>query len=731
MGSVRSVQSAGTWWERGGRLGPAIGLACAVGVDLPLQPARATATDRARASGIRGRRTEDLRSSGKGCPTTVARERPNVRTRPWELAKKSRRPGGGLPSWGGWARARPAEPLVEVDPRRPAERGARLAQVEPVRGRELLGQEPGHRRVVGPPQAGPGELGEGTARAWATGRGAGPRAGRPGGRADPRDQLGERPRLAVGDDQRVPGHPLGVRAVERRQQRVDGVVDVRRVDERRSAADQRESAGAGPLDDAADQLGVAGAPDQVRADGDDGKGCRVGTQREPLGPCLGPARVVAVARSGSAGSAPAPTSESPACATDGEETCTSRGAPASGAASSVLRVPTTLAGRKSAHGPVPTTLAARCTTASFPAAARHRRGGVGHVAEPLAAVEPGRAALQHRHLVAAVEQRQCRRRAEHAAGPGDEDLHSRPARPPARTRSAQRARRARSILELCRMSTGSAGVTSTAATRDGAAPRYGVGQRGRGERPRSRRCRSDDHHDDLGGADRPDADGRGLPHSRQRLDPLLDADRRDDAGPGGDDVHQPALDPEPAVVVEVAHVARTVPAGVAASMLACSVTHSAVVAVLDVLGTHADLAGDAGVGGEVAGPRRRASTAGVRRPRRPASGRPTQTPSPAPAASISASEMSVTGSASVIPYGVCAWAAGRMPASWCSIGRGHRGTGRHQQPHLPQRFAMLAGQGVGGGHDVDAGRPARRTPPSRRRPPPRRPGRRRSACRAR
>ena len=42
----------------------------------------------------------------------------------------------------------------------------------------------------------------------------------------------------------------------------------------------------------------------------------------------------------------------------------------------------------------------------------------------------------------------------------------------------------------------------------------------------------------------------------------------------------------------------------------------------------------------------------------PRTGRPTQTPSPGPAASISLSEMSVTGSASVMPYGVCASACG-------------------------------------------------------------------------
>ena len=50
----------------------------------------------------------------------------------------------------------------------------------------------------------------------------------------------------------------------------------------------------------------------------------------------------------------------------------------------------------------------------------------------------------------------------------------------------------------------------------------------------------------------------------------------------------------------------------------------------------------------------------------PGNGSPTQTPFPSPAASIWASEMSVTGSASVIPYGVCRSAFGSTSATRCS-----------------------------------------------------------------
>ena len=57
---------------------------------------------------------------------------------------------------------------------------------------------------------------------------------------------------------------------------------------------------------------------------------------------------------------------------------------------------------------------------------------------------------------------------------------------------------------------------------------------------------------------------------------------------------------------------------------------------------------------------------GLTRTSTPGSGLPTHTPSPSPAASISAAVTSVTGKTSVIPYGVCAAAPGSTSCNECS-----------------------------------------------------------------
>ena len=73
------------------------------------------------------------------------------------------------------------------------------------------------------------------------------------------------------------------------------------------------------------------------------------------------------------------------------------------------------------------TLAARWTTASCPATARAHGVRVGDVGEHLRQAQTGRTPLQDRDLVAAVGERPGGRGAEHPAGPGDQDLHGRPA----------------------------------------------------------------------------------------------------------------------------------------------------------------------------------------------------------------------------------------------------------------------------------------------------------------
>ena len=73
--------------------------------------------------------------------------------------------------------------------------------------------------------------------------------------------------------------------------------------------------------------------------------------------------------SGDAGVAPTPARDAPACATDGDETCTNRVTSARSAASSIVRVPSTFTAENSAASPASDTFAARCTTASAPATA--------------------------------------------------------------------------------------------------------------------------------------------------------------------------------------------------------------------------------------------------------------------------------------------------------------------------------------------------------------------------
>ena len=250
--------------------------------------------------------------------------------------------------------------------------------------------------------------------------------------------------------------------------------------------------------------------------------------------------------------------------------------------------------------------------------------------------------LEDRDPVAPGRELSGDRGAEHAATPGEQDLHGRrrPAvRPPARRRSAQRATRARSIFDACRMSTGSRSVTSTAASGVPAAVRTSAAEVGRGERPAGRRVDRHDHGDALLGARGSDPDQRGHRHRSEHLDPLLDPHRGDRAVGTADHVHEPTFDPEPTLVVEVADVAGPVPAR--RRRAAPLGGPEPVVVVLDVLSGQADLAGHArvvdelsdGIGGgrcegvdpdasrrAAAGRRRRRSRA-VRRRRGPARSR--------------------------------------------------------------------------------------------------------------
>ena len=168
----------------------------------------------------------------------------------------------------------------------------------------------GPATAVGNPEAGPGHAGR---------------------RADRGQDLRDRARLAVRDHVGLSSGGLGV--VERGDQRVGRVVDVRRVDESAPPSDDGQPPGPTPLDDARRRAGChrgptrgAGAPRRRRSRA-------VLGEREPLGHGLAPAVRAAGATSGSAGPAGAPTSDCPAWATDGEETWTNRRTPAARAAS--------------------------------------------------------------------------------------------------------------------------------------------------------------------------------------------------------------------------------------------------------------------------------------------------------------------------------------------------------------------------------------------------------------
>ena len=155
-----------------------------------------------------------------------------------------------------------------------------------------------------------------------------------------------------------------------------------------------------------------------------------------------------------------------------------------------------------------------------------------------------------------------------------------------------------------------------------------------------------------------DADLGALPGPRRRSPPARRrprtraacsaADRGGDAGRGAQDVSQPALHPEAPGSVEVPDVAGAVPAG---DRGACALGDpQPVVAFLDVRGADQDFTADAGVRGrDRPGTLPSSAKAAIGHLRRRATGVPTQTPLPVPAARMPSRSMSVTGSASVMP----------------------------------------------------------------------------------
>ena len=228
-------------------------------------------------------------------------------------------------------------------------------------------------------------------------------------------------------------------------------------------------------------------------------------------------------------------------------------------------------------------------------------------------------------------------RPEHARGAGDQDLHGRrPARSPARTRSAHAATRARSIFDWCRMSTGSFGTTSTAVTSTPRGPPDRSGQ----PRPGEQRAGAERG---LSGTTttttwavprRPDPDDRGVADFVQRRHPLLDAHRRDarraPSRSRAPAAPRPRADRStsrwPTSLVRCQPGFRALLRSVAHSRSYRSLTWSARTQISPVT--------PGSVGQRPVGERRPAAS-GLIATSTPATGRPTHTPLPVPAASIS------------------------------------------------------------------------------------------------
>ena len=236
-----------------------------------------------------------------------------------------------------------------------------------------------------------------------------PGAGHAGRRADLRQQLGDRARLAVGHHQRLAVHHG--RAVQRGDQRVDGVADVGAVDQRRARADDRQPAGPGPLHDPPDQLGVPRPPDQVRADGEHRPARSLSAaEGELLGerPCCG--RTARGRRSGRPHRRGAPTSEAPRVGDRrrrdvhqpgdaGGPAGLDHGAGARDVGPLVVR-----------PRPGDVDLGGQVDDRVLPGDRAPRPRRVGDVGEHLGQAQPGRPALQHRDLVAPRGQRPGGRR---------------------------------------------------------------------------------------------------------------------------------------------------------------------------------------------------------------------------------------------------------------------------------------------------------------------------------
>ena len=558
----------------------------------------------------RGRRPGVPRRSGRPVGHPVGHAARAGRVRSWrslllsrlhdrQLARSTPQPDGSAPQrpYETASRRRPSSRSTSGVP---AEQLAGAALVEPVRGGELGREEPGHRRVTGDAERRPHaprrphrpSRRPRAARAAAAGRRRRRRRCRPAAR---------RPSAARRSTRPAPRRGHRRRPVERAHQRVDRVVDVRGVDQRRAGPDQREAAGRARSTIRPTSWVSPGPQTRCGRIATTARSCRSAPSAISSADRLRP-RVVAVRP---VAGRPARPRRRPARSRRARPTA-SRRAPAGRPSRLPARGVDDVARAVDVdpdelpRGADDMDLGGEVDDGVLAARRRLRPRRVGDVDRaPRGTARP----LGRRCSAVTSSPRASRARttpgAEHARGPGDQDPHGR--RPAAlagqhalrpggdpgavdlrlvpdvdrqrRGRPARPRRRRRPLVAPPRSATASASASpptlrcsSTTTTTTWAVPR--------GPTPTTAASRT----------------------PAQRGHPLLDADRRDHAARRDDDVRQPALDPQPAIGVEVADVAGAVPAVVArAGPLGGP---QPVVAVLDVVRADADLAGHAGLGGQ-------------------------------------------------------------------------------------------------------------------------------------
>ncbi len=239
-------------------------------------------------------------------------------------------------------------------------------------------------------------------------------------------------------------------------------------------------------------------------------------------------------------------SGTPACATDGDETCTSRRTPAAAqAADDVCGCPRCWPARTPRHGPDDVHLGGQVHHGVLPLRPPGgRRSRSATSPSTSAARQAARPALQHRHLVAPCAAAAARCPAQHPGGAGDQHPHVARCREPRAGEDAGGPARDLASVDLRRVpdverqpvgdehrrDRAPAAPRTASASSPGASDSRSSPQRrpGTDVPPADRSIGHDDDHDDLG-AGRADADRRGGGDAVHGLDPLLDPDRRHDA----------------------------------------------------------------------------------------------------------------------------------------------------------------------------------------------------------